>query len=75
MQLVNIVDDEVCGARDLAVSRVLREEERESVSGQPREHGETRLELVLPIDVKPETVDVGLFGSLQLVIRSCGNTR
>jgi hypothetical protein len=43
---------------DLAVARVLREEERESVSRQLREHGEPWLELVFPIDVEAEALNI-----------------
>jgi hypothetical protein len=64
VQRIHIVDDEVCCATDLAVTGVLGEKERESVPRQLREHRKAWLELVFPIDVETETLDVELSGSL-----------
>jgi hypothetical protein len=54
----------VRGATHLTIARVLRQEEREPIARQLRKHREPWLELVFPIDVEAETVDVEPSGSV-----------
>src|SRR5438034_7695323 len=49
---------EIGGTANLAVARVLGQEERQPVASQLRKHGQTGLEPVLPIHAETEAIDV-----------------
>ncbi len=55
---VDVRDDKVGCAADLAVTGVLGEKDRLARARQLREERESRLEAVLPVDGKAEAVDV-----------------
>ena len=60
MTAINVRHDEIHGAANLAISGVLRQEDRLPSAAQANEQRETRLEVVLPIDGEAQTTDVEL---------------
>src|SRR2546425_3647609 len=67
-QRIDVVNQEIGGAANLAVTRVLGQEERQPIASQLRKHGQTGLEPVLPIHVETEALDVE--GARALPVRS-----
>src|SRR5690606_33459218 len=55
-QGVHVVDHEVCSPTDLAVPRMLCEEQGEAVHAHLGEHGQARLERMLPLDPEAQVV-------------------
>src|SRR5213594_4379974 len=57
-QRIDVVNQEIGGAANLAVARMLGQEEGQPVTSQLRKHGQTGFEPVLPIHVETEAIDV-----------------